>query len=98
MRKKKITSETKIDIRLNKRDYDLIREHTFAESKHIEAIKEVPGKPYYIASYTIDDLEDVLGFIAAEANHTENKKLEKELDRLYDRLSAIEASYDVVDV
>ncbi|MEA3285955.1 MAG: hypothetical protein U9Q77_01080, partial [Candidatus Marinimicrobia bacterium] len=61
------------------------------------AIREVPGKPYYIASYTIDDLEDVLAFIAAKANHAENKKLEGELDQLYDRLSTIEASYDVVD-
>lgn len=98
MKPKKITLETKIDIRLNEREYKLITEHTFVETEHIESIREVPGKSYYIASYTIEDLEDVLGFIAAEANHAENKQLERELDNLYDRLSTIEASYDVFDV
>jgi hypothetical protein len=29
---------------------------------------------------------DLLGYIAAEANHTKSKKLQKELDALYDRL------------
>ncbi len=97
MKPKKITLETKIDIRLNKREYELITEYTFVETEHIESIRAVPGKSHYTASYTIEDLEDVLGFIAAEANHAEDKQLESELEHLYDRLSTIEASYDVLD-
>jgi hypothetical protein len=33
-----------------------------------------------------DDLDVLLGAIAADANHTKNKKLEKELDGLYARV------------
>ena len=36
-----------------------------------------------------DDLELLLGAIAADANHAPNKKLEKELDALFDRLNNI---------
>ena len=34
-----------------------------------------------------DDLDLLLGAIAADANHAPNKKLEKELDALFDRLN-----------
>jgi len=39
-----------------------------------------------VARYSISDLDDLIGFIAAEANHTEDKKLQKKLDRLIDKL------------
>jgi hypothetical protein len=32
--------------------------------------------------------------IAAEANHTEDSKLQQKIDKLYDRLTAVEQSYD----
>ena len=51
-------------------------------------ITEVKGK-HLIAKYSIHDLDDLLGFIAAEANQTEDKKLKKKLDKLFDKLSRI---------
>lgn len=94
MKRKKIPPGTKIEIRLNLRDRELLREHTFVDKEFIDCIREVPGESYLIAPYTLDDLEDVLGYIAAEANHTENRKLQDELDDLYDRLCDIEDRYD----
>lgn len=44
--------------------------------------------------YTLDDLEELLGYIAAEANHTENVKLEKQLDKMWGRLQKKMESYD----
>ena len=35
------------------------------------------------------EVEDLLGSIAADANHTKNKKLQKELDTLYDRVEQL---------
>ena len=48
----------------------------------------------YVGNYTLADLEDILGYLAAEANHTEDRKLRGELDVFYDRLSAVQQSYD----
>lgn len=39
-------------------------------------------------------MDYLIGFIAAEANHTPDRKLENTLDKLYDRLKAILESYD----
>ena len=44
-------------------------------------------------TYTLDELDDLAGFIAAEANHAEDKKLKKKLESLYDKISDIENQY-----
>lgn len=42
----------------------------------------------------LDEIEEVQAFVAAEANHTENKKLETELDRIFIKLQVYLDSYD----
>jgi hypothetical protein len=44
--------------------------------------------------FTLDDLDELLGFVAAEASHTTDKKLRKELDVLYARIRRKMESYD----
>jgi hypothetical protein len=46
---------------------------------------------------SLDDIEEVQGYVAAEANHTKNKKLQRELDRLFDKLQVYLDSYDDQD-
>lgn len=46
---------------------------------------------------SLDDIEEIQGFIAAEANHTENKKLQRDLDRLFDKLQVYLDTYDDQD-
>ena len=41
---------------------------------------------------TLDDLEELNGYLAAEANHCEDPQLQKKLDKLFERLSKIEES------
>ncbi len=38
-------------------------------------------------------LDELGGFVAAEANHTKDKKLRKELDHLFDRIQTTLDSY-----
>ena len=45
-------------------------------------------------TYTLEDLEDLIGYIAAEANHTEDAKLRRRLDRLCEKLYKVQRSYD----
>ena len=51
-----------------------------------------PGElPVY--RFTLDDLDELAGYVAAEANHAKIRKLEKELRRLYARIAALLESY-----
>ena len=51
-----------------------------------------PGcRPFY--HFTLDDLDELVGYVAAEANHAKVKRLEKELRRLYSRLADVLQSY-----
>jgi len=43
--------------------------------------------------FTLDELDELAGYVAAEANHSKVKKLEEELRRLYARFAAVLGSY-----
>ena len=43
---------------------------------------------------TLDELDLLAGSIAAEANHTEDKKLERRLERIYDRICRLEEKFE----
>ncbi len=84
-----------IEIKFTPLERDLIIDHTFADpelTKRLQ-IAEMKGK-YLIAKYSIHDLDDLIGFVAAEANHSDDKKIEKELDKLYDKLDSILEKYE----
>jgi len=79
-----------IEIKFTPQERALIIDHTFADPGLTKRLKiaEIKGK-HIVAKYSIHDLDDLLGFIAAEANHTEDKQLEKKLDRLFEKLTRI---------
>ncbi|MBW2072756.1 MAG: hypothetical protein JRI89_16075 [Deltaproteobacteria bacterium] len=87
MQRKQIDYSQPVEVTLNSHEKSLILEHTFVGpdlTDQFELASEKEGK--IIVKYTLDELEELLGFIAAEANHTEDSRLQKELDELYDRL------------
>lgn len=81
---------SEIEIKFTHQERDLIIDHTFAGpdlTKKLQ-IAEIKGK-YLIAKYSTYDLEELIGYIAAEANHTPDKQVRKQLDRLFERLTRI---------
>jgi hypothetical protein len=72
----------------------LILEHTFADEVLTNPLRVVP-KPSETAvfRFTLDDWEELAGWVAFEANHTKDKKLGKELDHLFDRIQDLLDSY-----
>lgn len=80
-----------IEIKFTSKERDLILDHTFADADLTDRLRiaEIRGK-HLIAKFDYHDLEDLLGFIAAEANHSKDKKLQNQLDRLYERLTKIQ--------
>ena len=92
--RKQIAVGEKVPLELNDRERDLIMNHTFAGNDLTDSFRVVPGPgppPSY--RFTLDELDELAGYVAAEANHAKVKKLEKELRRLYARISAVPESY-----
>jgi len=94
LKRKKIKRGEKIEISFSSQERELLIEHTFADSEYTERLRPVSGSATWVGEYTLEDLDDLLGYIAAEANHTENANLERKLQALYDRLCKIEDSYE----
>ena len=91
---KAITVGEKVPLELNQRERDLIIEHTFAGNDLTDRLRIVPSpgrRPFY--RFTLDELDELAGYVAAEANHAKVKKLKKELHRLYVRIAEALESY-----
>jgi len=67
----------------------LIHSHTFADESLTNRLRVVPKKGQRpIFRFTLDDLDELVGFLAAEANHAKNKILREQLNQLCDRIEA----------
>ena len=93
--RKKIKRGQRVEVSFSPRERALVLEHTFTRPELSAALRRAQleaGK--YVIRYTLDDLDELLGFVAAEANHSTDKKLRKELDALYARVRLEMESYD----
>ena len=85
---------TRFPIKLNTRERGLILHHTFV-GQDIERrvrVARADGRAV-VVELTLDDLDDLLGHVAAEANHATDRMLQKNLYALFDRLKKIEDLY-----
>ncbi len=80
--------EQKIPLKLTAQERELIINKTLAGPDLTERLKLVL-KSESVFAFTLDELDELVGYIAVEANHTKSKKIQKELDRLYDRIQYI---------
>jgi len=93
-RRKKISENTRIPVELTARERELILEHTFAGDKLLAPVQVLPEAGKHAARYTLYDIEELQGFVAAEANHTNDRRLEKELSALHEHLQREMEKYD----
>ena len=83
-----------VPLKLNERERELILKHTFADDELTRHLRVVPKPGESITCpFSLDDWEHLAGFVAFEANHATNKKLQKELDHLHQRITAVLESY-----
>jgi len=92
MERKRIPYGTKLPVKLTLRQRDLILEHSLDDPEYVR-IAPADGKGIRV-DLSLDEIEDIQGHIAFEANHTEDKKLQKELDALFDKLQKFLDEYD----
>jgi hypothetical protein len=92
--RKRIAADEKVPLELSERERELILKHTFADDDLTGRLRvvSIPGEPP-LYRFTLDDLDELAGYVAAEANHATVKKLEKELRQLYARIETVLDSY-----
>ena len=73
---------------------DLIVERTFIDPEMATRLRgaQTSGSKVQVA-LTLDDVDDLAGHVAAEANHCEDKRVRRTLDAVHDRLATLEAEY-----
>ena len=79
-----------VSVTVTARERDLLRDETFADPAYADRFREAGGE--WVAQLTASELEDILGHLAAAANHARRAKLRGELDVLYERLEVDEAA------
>jgi repressor LexA len=94
MRPRVIQPGERVAVRLSPVQRDLILEHTFIDPELQQRLRvaETEGASI-VARLTLDDLDDLLGHVAAEANHSKNARLRKRLDTIYERLRDVEEAH-----
>ncbi len=98
-RPKRIESGERIPVRLTDRDHKLILNHTFIGGDLERRIRIAPvGGSGAVVGLTLDDLDDLIGHVAAEANHSKDRRLGRQLDRLWNRLREVEGGHTDKDL
>lgn len=91
----KVGVDEKVPVELTPEQRDLILKHTLADPDLTAPLEIAPAAGKKIAvGYTLSDIEELMGFIAAEANHTSDRKLETKLDHLWQYLQTFEDQYE----
>jgi len=92
--RKQIRPDEMVPLTLNDRERELIMQHTFAGDELTARLRIVreSGEPATYA-FNLDDLDDLAGYVAAEANHAKDKKMQKQLQALYDRIATLLESF-----
>jgi len=86
--RKQITATTKVPLKLTAAERKLILDDLMSlDDNYAQAIRETPTtRP---VQFTLDEWEDFGGYIAAEANHTPDKKVQKKLDAIFQKVQNI---------
>lgn len=90
MNRKRIPYGTTLPVLLSSKELQDIRD-CFHDGFGSQALVE--GKRLRL-ELSLDDIEEAQGYVAAEANHTPEKKLQKRLDKLFEKLQTFLDRYD----
>ena len=91
---KRVVIMQNIEIPFTLEERDLILKKTFTDPALTDRLKLAEVKEGHIkVSFSLNEIDELAGAIAAEANHTEDEALQEKLDDLYDRIADIESRF-----
>ncbi len=90
--KKQIQPGEKVPLKLTAAERKLVLDDvTCLDTGYEQIIRDAPsGKPVMM---TLDDLDDFGGYIAAESNHCDDRKKQKKLDAIFERIQSLLETY-----
>ncbi len=94
MVKKIIPYGTKLPVYLTEKEVADIREHTFADPDFGFGVLEGSRLRF---DMSLDDIEELQGYVAAASNHTDTKQLQRRLDKIIQKLDRFLDEYDDQD-
>ena len=90
----RIRTDDKLPLDLSDRERELILRHTFAGDDLTRRLRIVSrGGKSAVCRFTLGELDELAGYVAAEANHAKDKKLKKQLAALFNRIWTMLESY-----
>ena len=92
-KRKRIPKGSKLPVLLSTEEVSDIREHTFLEPNLLLGGLAQPNGSFRF-DWALEDIEEIQGYVAASANHSADRKLEKRLDRIFSKLQRFLDSYD----
>src|SRR5437867_12436351 len=95
MRKRVIQLGSTIEVHFAAREIEDIRVRTFADPDLGSAAVQVGTE--YLLPMSLDDIEVVQGYIAAEANRAKDRRLQKRLEQIFDKLQEYLDTYEEAD-
>ena len=96
---KRIQPGDRVPIRLSARERDLILDHTFIGPELERRIRVGSAEEASVTvRLTLDDLDELIGHVAAQANHCSDSRLRTRLDNLYDRLRQVGEAFTDEDL
>ena len=90
--RKKIPYGTKLPVKFTLVERDLIQQHTFYRPDFGD-LEPLTGKRITV-DMSLDDIEELQGYVGAEANHTKDAKLQTKLDRIFGKLQKFLDRYE----
>ena len=90
MIRKYIKPGTQLPVRLSARERDLVVEKAFLDPEVERALQRASAVgSKLVVNLNLDDIDDLLGCVAAEANHCDDPRVHSVLDTVCDRLGAL---------
>ncbi len=95
LKRTRVGVDEKIPVPFALEERDLILAETFIDMSMDRGFRvaEVKGRRV-IVPLTLSDVEDLMGHISATANHADDRKLERKLCAIWDRLNKYEDRYE----
>ncbi|MBL7198267.1 MAG: hypothetical protein ISS47_09235 [Candidatus Omnitrophica bacterium] len=92
-----MNKKQEISFLLHKQELELLKEIIIINEEIEESIERarLEGDKYRL-KFSYDDLDELLGFLAAAANHEKSEKKQKKIDSLYDRLNGFQRLFEQV--
>ena len=96
--RKRIRPDDKLPLDLSDGERELILQHTFADDQLTRRLCIVPRAGKSAAyRFTLGELDDLAGYVAAEEHHAKEKNLKKQLACLFGRIQTMMESYTYQD-